>query len=131
MMGMDAYLWTNRPLLVFAPSREHPFFAAQQESLYGHAQALSERDVVVVEIAGDRVLVDGEPAPDLHASKLRQRYVVDQNEAAVLLVGKDGGLKVKKSEVFLAEELFETIDAMPMRLQEMRERDGMTAPKSG
>ena len=75
--------------------------------------------------------MDGEPAPDLHASKLRQRYVVDQNEAAVLLVGKDGGLKVKKSEVFLAEELFETIDAMSMRLQEMRDRDGMTAPKSG
>ena len=129
-MGMDAYRWTNRPLLVFAPSHEHPFFAAQQERLNGHAQALRERDVVVVEIAGDQVRVDGEPAQDLHANKLRRRYVVDRNKAAVLLVGKDGGLKVKKSDVFLAKELFETIDAMPMRLQEMRDRDGMTAPKS-
>lgn len=130
MMGMDAYLWTNRPLLVFAPSREHPFLAAQRESLNGQVEALRDRDVVVIEIAGDRVLLDGEPAQDLHAGKLRQRYVVERNEAAVLLVGKDGGLKVKKSDVFLAEELFEAIDAMPMRLQELRDRDGMTPPKS-
>jgi hypothetical protein len=40
----------------------------------------------------------------------------------VLLVGKDGGVKLSSSSPLSASTLFGTIDAMPMRIDEMRRR---------
>ena len=127
-MGMDTYLWANRPLLVFTPDAEHQLLLAQRESLKGHTDGLRDRDIVVIEVVGDHVLANGHPTEALDADKLRQRFNLRQSEAAVLLVGKDGGLKVKKSEFLSAEALFQTIDAMPMRLQEIRDRDVSICP---
>ncbi|MEM7620524.1 MAG: DUF4174 domain-containing protein [Pseudomonadota bacterium] len=38
-----------------------------------------------------------------------------------MLLGKDGGEKLRKARRVTADELFALIDAMPMRQQEMRE----------
>lgn len=40
----------------------------------------------------------------------------------VMLIGKDGGIKLSQTSPVTNTELFELIDAMPMRRQEMRER---------
>jgi putative N-acetylmannosamine-6-phosphate epimerase len=38
----------------------------------------------------------------------------------VILIGKDGGVKKRKTELMTTEELFAIIDSMPMRQSEMR-----------
>ncbi|NMG19341.1 hypothetical protein DP116_07665 [Brasilonema bromeliae SPC951] len=40
-----------------------------------------------------------------------------------VLVGKDGGVKRRETTPVQAKAIFDEIDAMPMRRQEMRERD--------
>jgi hypothetical protein len=40
----------------------------------------------------------------------------------VLLIGKDGGVKLRAEEPLPAAEFFALIDTMPMRRREMRER---------
>lgn len=40
----------------------------------------------------------------------------------VVLVGKDGGEKLRRATPLSPEELFAIVDAMPMRRAEMRER---------
>ncbi len=119
---MDAYLWSNRPLVVIAPEAGHPLFDAQRRALGQHGRGLGERDMVLIEVAGPRVAVDGRPAPDLSAKALRARYGVGARTAVALLVGKDGGVKLRREGAISAETLFSTIDAMPMRRREMRER---------
>ncbi|MBE36310.1 MAG: hypothetical protein CMI16_12280 [Opitutaceae bacterium] len=43
---------------------------------------------------------------------------------SITLIGKGGGVKLKRDEVLSTAELFAVIDAMPMRRPEMRsERD--------
>ena len=116
---LDALRWKNRPLLIFAPSAHAPHYRRQLELLHGLHRELSDRDMLVLEIVGDRVVTD-EPA--LNAGTLREQLEVRPDTFAVLLVGKDGGVKLRRSRPVAPEDLFELIDAMPMRRREMREK---------
>lgn len=116
---MASYIWLNRPLLVFAPTPGHPLLAAQRDALAGQEDGLRDRDMVWIEVAGDRVTVDGRPDGSIAADSLRRRYGVGRDRPAALLVGKDGGVKLRQERPFTMRDLFETIDAMPMRRREM------------
>jgi Domain of unknown function (DUF4174) len=56
------------------------------------------------------------------ASALRKRYNVRQGVFAVLLVGKDGGVKLNHQNETRLEDIFALIDFMPMRREEMRQK---------
>ncbi|MCF8004127.1 MAG: DUF4174 domain-containing protein [Chromatiaceae bacterium] len=53
--------------------------------------------------------------------ELEQRFF-SRSDAAVFLIGKDGGLKASAQQLDLPA-LFERIDAMPMRRREMEAAD--------
>jgi len=122
---MDAYLWQNRPVLVFAPADDHPLLAAQRTALAGEAAGLADREMVVIEVVGGRVTIDGQAALGLSAEDLRRRYAVGPGESAALLMGKDGGVKMRLDRALTPDALYPTIDAMPMRRQEMRARNAV------
>ncbi len=117
--SMESFTWRNRPVLVFAPQASHPLLVAQRAAIADHLDQLRDRDIVIIEVAGDSVTIDTRNAPNLSAEDLRARYRLRPTEAAVLLVGKDGGVKLREYRVMSVQTLFETIDAMPMRRQEM------------
>lgn len=126
--SMDDFLWRHRPLLVFAPSANAPILQAQTQEIAASAADLAERDIVVLAVAGDHVILDGtlvsEPdQPGLSAKSLRRRYDVPQGSQQALLVGKDGGVKVRRDGAIPRAILFDTIDAMPMRRREMGVQD--------
>ncbi|NBF41151.1 MAG: DUF4174 domain-containing protein [Spirochaetes bacterium] len=52
---------------------------------------------------------------------LRDKYGVDGQQFVVLLIGKDGGVKLRAEEPVTTTELFSLIDSMPMRRREIRE----------
>ncbi len=117
--GMDNFLWKNRPLLVFAPSAD-----ATQDLGRGIAQAeedFRERDMVLIEIyRDDAAALDGKRLPESTARGLRERYQVAEGEITVILVGKDGGEKLRSRGIPDLEQIFCLIDGMPMRLREMQ-----------
>lgn len=104
--SLSAYKWEARPVLIFAPSAEHPDFKDQVAELRDARAGLMERDMVV--------LLDTDP--DAHG-KLRSGLAVDGFE--IVLVGKDGSVKLREGQPLTARTLFETIDAMPMRQREI------------
>ena len=120
--SMDDFLWKNRPLLVFVPAANDTVLSEQRSALASQRNDLVERDVVVIEIIGSDVWIGTGDAPSLNPAELRARYGVDESESVVLLVGKDGGVKMRQSSALSAQALFAEIDAMPMRRREMRER---------
>jgi hypothetical protein len=56
------------------------------------------------------------------AAAVRERFGVARSDFTVILVGKDGGEKLRDSKPLTYARLQATIDAMPMRRQEMKER---------
>lgn len=109
---MDQFRWTHRPLVVFAPHPQEERFLMQREYLTDVVEDLEERHVVLIEVTGS--------SPE--DETLRHRFRIPATEFAVLLIGKDGGVKLQRSEPVTPTELFSLIDAMPMRRREMGER---------
>lgn len=87
-------------------------------------EGFAERDVVVVAMSrgGVKILnADGTrdfPSSD-SLSQVHQRKKCDSG-IDFNLIGKDGGVKKRWSDTVWTEDLFTTIDAMPMRRYEMR-----------
>lgn len=51
-------------------------------------------------------------------ASLRQQFAVADGGLIVLLIGKDSGVKLRSDRPLTAEQIFTTIDRMPMRQQE-------------
>lgn len=72
-------------------------------------------------IYDEKVAVNNIQKPNLPARMFYNYYNIDANDFSVILLGKDGGEKLRKKSFVSAAELFSLIDAMPMRQQEIRE----------
>lgn len=116
-----SYKWTHRPLYVFAAPGT-PALAAQRRIVAESRAGMSERDMVVVWVVGDAVTSELGQGPAASAASLRRRFGVGPREFRAVLVGKDGGAKISQGFPLDAARAFATIDAMPMRRQEMRRR---------
>lgn len=109
--------WKTRPVVIVAPTTTDPLLTGQQDILQlpANQAALKDREMVVYTVVGDVARRDGEPLSAAQARGLRMALDVKDNApATVFLVGKDGGTKMARRQVISAEELFGTVDAMPM-----------------
>ena len=119
---MAAYLWKDRPIIVFAPSKYDERLLDQIGRFSMHRKEYRDRDVKVIRIGGVSMQVDGSGVP--HAPVLREKYGVPRDQFAVILVGKDGGEKLRVSEPTDPRVFYDLIDTMPMRQEEIRQRGG-------
>jgi hypothetical protein len=123
-LGLDQYRWKNRLLFVFAPTREDPSFGSLHDSLVTRQADVADRDLVVFEVLEsgpstvDKKLLDPETA-----QILRNKFGVTEGRFSVILVGKDGGIKLDRHDRTSLEEIFALIDSMPMRQEEMRRKN--------
>ncbi|TCP71140.1 DUF4174 domain-containing protein [Sphingomonas sp. PP-CE-1G-424] len=101
--------WERRVLIVSASTAGDPALAEQRRILVGWKIHAAARDLTVVEIVGDTVRGASDPA-----SALRRKYHLPASFTAIL-IGKDGGEKLRSAKPFPAATLEATIDAMPMR----------------
>ena len=124
--GVDlrAYQWKHRLLLIFAPNATDPRLMAFEKRIAARHDEVQDRDLLIFRLleAG----VPGHPdapttAADVEA--LRHRYKVPTGRFSVVLIGKDGGLKQVQEEHVSLQAIFDLIDTMPMRRQEMRQKD--------
>lgn len=103
------FKWVARPVVVFAESPADPAFREQVELLTERLDELVERDVVLIT----------DTSPDEKSDirrKLRPRGFM------LTLIGKDGGVKLRKPFPWDVRELTRQIDKMPIRRQELRDR---------
>ena len=107
--SISSMKWEKRVLVVSAADPSDAMLDAQRRILAEWKAGAGERDLVVVELLGDKVT----DATDSAAS-IRQRYGLPKTGFAVVLIGKDGGAKLREPRPISASVLEETIDAMPM-----------------
>ena len=114
--------WAHRVLLVFAPDRSDTRLRALADTLARADCDVRDRDLISGELvaAGDSRLA-GRRVPAQAASALRRRFDVAAGDFVVVLIGKDGGEKLRAAEPSL-QEIFALIDGMPMRRAEIVQR---------
>ncbi|MBW4569962.1 MAG: DUF4174 domain-containing protein [Tolypothrix carrinoi HA7290-LM1] len=117
---LKSYQWKNRLLLVFAPDENNPAYQKQMQLFQGQQADFSERDLLLVEILTEGTSrATGKVIDEADVTKVRSRFQSPQ-DFRVILVGKDGTQKRSDSKPVEAKVIFNEIDAMPMRQQEMQ-----------
>ena len=122
-MDLSQFQWKNRLLFLFAPNRSHPLFDVLQKSIANQQAEVADRDLVIFEIleSGTSRMDTGDLDPQTVQS-LRDKFDVRPGRFTVILVGKDGGIKLSRQDQTRLEDIFALIDAMPMRREEMRQK---------
>jgi hypothetical protein len=108
--SVAAMQWERRVLLVAAPSTDDPSLVVQRRMLAAWRVEADRRDLSIVEVIGDQVT----GATDA-ATSLRRTYRLIADGFAVVLIGKDGGVKRRATDPLAVADLAQTIDSMPMR----------------
>ncbi len=106
---LDELRWKKRILVISAPSTKNSGYL-QQRKLFSQEQAgFEERDLVTIDLA------EHPNGPTLRALDL------DAATFKVLLIGKDGGLKLSSQKPVTPRVLYQLIDAMPLRKRERKQ----------
>ena len=98
--------WIARPVVVFANSPEDPAYIDQMAEILRDLPELVARDVIVI------TDTDAETS-SLLRTQLRPRGFM------LVLMGKDGEVKLRKPLPWTVRELSRSIDKMPMRQREI------------
>lgn len=106
---LDDLQFIARPLVVFANSPADPSFTQQMELILDRVDGLVERDVIII--------VDTDPD-----AQSEPRQTLRPRGFALVLIDKNGRVAQRKPSPFDVRELERSIDKMPLRQQEIRER---------
>lgn len=101
------FLWQRRPIVVFADSPDDPAFRTQLQLLAADPAELIRRDVII--------LTDSDPAA---ASEVRKK--LRPRGFSMVLLDKDGGVKLRKPLPWSVREIVRAIDNFPLRQEEIR-----------
>jgi hypothetical protein len=121
-VDLSSYRWRHRLLLIFTPSADVPAYQALVEKLNQERAEVIDRDLIVFRLVDQGKSQVGKAVLSPQgAETLRRHFGVPKNEFRVILIGKDGGVKLSQRSVDLAD-VFGLIDSMPMRQREMQEK---------
>jgi len=124
-LGHDlaSYRWKNRILLIFSPTDSNSDFEAFNQSLARELSEVKLRDLILLRVFETAPsFIEDKPLSPEDAEKLRDRFRVRSGHLTVILIGKDGGVKMISEDQVELQEIFNLIDSMPMRQQEMMEK---------
>ena len=111
----------QRVLLIFS-NGNNQLAEAQLNVAARHVDGFQQRDLLLVGLTGSNAAV---PTAELSAADdaaARRQFAIKPDQFTVILIGKDGGEKLRSHQPISWEKLQGTIDAMPMRQDEIRTR---------
>ena len=103
---LNQYLWKNRIILTFADDEDHPVLIKLKAEMKENECEIINRDLLHFHFSNDH-----------YFGKLT---TTNDQSLRILLIGKDGGIKYESSRSVSILRLFELIDSMPMRQDEMQ-----------
>lgn len=121
--SLKNHQWQNRLLLVIANDTTNNEFQKQIEHLQSKKEDLQERKLLIYKVFPNQYIegLDSftiEPSNDLY-----QKYNSKSADFKVILIGLDGRVKLKQRDIINIEQLKGIIDAMPMRIEELRKNE--------
>lgn len=114
------YLWERRPLLVFAPTESDPRLVETMRRIEASRCDFVDRDMVLGRIVADGTsTLNGRVIDTDQAQRLLSEFGVGASSFSVVLIGKDGGEKLRVNAIPDLPAIYAVIDGMPMRGREM------------
>lgn len=118
--NISDYKWENRLIFLVDEGLETSAMNSQLKVLEAKADELKERDILLFQLTPKTIILSNGRKTTLSAIETYRSLSIPTDFKGVILVGKDGGVKLKKPFQVKAEDIFELIDGMPMRKSEIR-----------
>jgi hypothetical protein len=118
---LSSHQWEDRLVLILTDDTTNKIYQDQIEELYSDQQGLENRKLVIYTVLSEKFMRDD--MPDLgwvESEKLYSDYKSSEKTFEILLIGLDGGVKLRQSEFLSNKKLFGRIDQMPMRRRELQ-----------
>ena len=103
---LSRYIWKNRIILTFADDQDHPDLIRLKAEMKENECEILNRDLLHFHFSND--------------GKIGNITTTNDQSFRILLIGKDGGIKYESNRSVSLMQLFELIDSMPMRQDEMQ-----------
>jgi hypothetical protein len=113
------YQWKQRILLLIAPDPEMAALNSQAELIRLNKTAFEERDVLIFVVSPEVVVGLDRATSRLDALAVYKDTGTKLTYSGVVLIGKDGGVKLRNDYWVAPQKIFDLIDGMPMRRAEI------------
>ena len=124
MLNLKNFEWENRVLIIGGHGSK---FKSQLDQINFEDKEFIDRNLVIIllEENNSKISYDGLKTIKTidYDSTLSIRNKYDFKNFKLLLIGKDGGEKYNSNKPVNINVIYELIDAMPMRKQEIEERN--------
>ena len=120
---ISSHKWKNRVLIILTNEEKIDQLHKQVQILQTDQEGLNDRKLVIYSVKGDAYRKGINSNEWVNGSNSFDEFKDSKEHFKVILMGLDGGIKISQSEVISLDELFSTIDAMPMRRNELRARN--------
>lgn len=114
---LGGYQWKNRIILLKDNNLDSDWLQAQLKRLKSNSKELLEREIVLLLLTDNSVYDEKRTKTELQADSIVAKYGLSDFEGLVL-IGKDGGTKLKEEFIVSTSAIIELIDSMPMRIRE-------------
>ena len=125
--NLEKHSWKNRILIFKASDSTSALYQEQIKEFRDAADELNDRKFVLYKITGDDFEMTDFTKGELTDSgkiegKSIEKILQDKENFEVILIGLDGGVKLRQAEVLNKEDLYKIVDVMPMRRNELRRK---------
>lgn len=120
---LEQFRWQQRVLILSAPAADDHALVEQLRELAATSPEFVDRDMVSIILLEDGLsAVDDRRLSARDAADIRATLDLPAGSFALRLIGKDGGIKLSRSEATAMNDIYALIDGMPMRRAEQRSR---------
>ncbi len=118
---LESYRWKKRVLLIFSKTDNEAFFTKQIATVRQAMEEYEEREVVILCVMKGKISDEKGNVLATISPKDELNTLFDQ-QVGIVLIGKDGGEKLRSIEPVSNEAIFGLIDSMPMRKSEVSKK---------
>jgi len=121
---LTKHQWKDRVLLIVTDNPNSKEFQKQVKTLKHQETELKNRKLIIYQITPSEYKMGfSEEKKWIKNDKLYNNTKTIDNSFEVILIGLDGGEKLRQNELLSADKLFDVIDGMPMRRSEIENKN--------
>ena len=123
---LDQHQWKNRLIVIFCDHPDGVELKKQLNEFHNLKAGLQERKLLIYQISEGKFRqgIKDQGVWQKTSNDLYTNLKNDNSPFEVLLIGLDGGVKLREKKPVSSQKLFQLIDSMPMRRSEIKRKKG-------
>ena len=118
---LSKHKWENRLVLIISQDEFQSNYQNQLNEFIKDSNGIIDRKILIYHILPKKYKTGLLDKSDWkYSEKFFKKYSKNDNQFEIILVGLDGGIKLRQEEIITTDKLFAVIDSMPMRVQEIK-----------